>query len=99
MSGKLEGLLFTVAILHDAGDLSVPFDQSHISRSNLHSPGRTFAPAGITEIQYYYDNLKSTLIQFQRVKIVLEQDPPKNVISSNAINPFALLEPQIPYNH
>lgn len=50
LSGKLAGLLLTVAILHEAGDLSVPFDQSHMSRSNLHSPGRTFAPAGIAVI-------------------------------------------------
>lgn len=55
LSGKLEGLLLTVAILQEAGDLSVPFDQSHISRSNLHSPGRTFAPAGITTIIISYN--------------------------------------------
>lgn len=28
--------------------------------------------------------------------LVLEQDPPKNVISSNAMNPLALLEPHMP---
>jgi len=65
LSGKFAGLLFTVAILHEACDFSVPFDQSHISRSNLHSPGRTLAPAGIAAM-HQYTSIKYGGIQSQQ---------------------------------
>lgn len=52
LSGKLAGRRETVASLQDAIDLSVKFVHSHISLSNLHSPGLTLAPRGNAKNQY-----------------------------------------------
>jgi hypothetical protein len=52
LSGRLAGLLDTVAKRHDALDFScvVSLYQSHVSLSNRHSPTRTYAPDGMAVI-------------------------------------------------
>ena len=54
MSGRLAGLLDTVAKRQDALDFScaVSLNQSHVSLSNLHSPMRTNAPEGVAVKTY-----------------------------------------------
>jgi hypothetical protein len=49
LSGRLAGLLETVAMRHDTLDFScvVSLFQSHMSLSNRHSPTRTYAPEGM----------------------------------------------------
>lgn len=87
-----------VASLHEAIDLSVTLVQSHMSRSNRHSPGLTLAPRGKAAKYGTRDSIvlvfdaKNKLIKI----ILLEHVPPKKAISSMAMNPVALDEPQIP---